>query len=83
MYTNESNYVTSPELSFRSNDEDYEDRSRSKMRKKNKHGKRGGSGYRKINKNGTKLTFCRFCNPTLAIRIHNKYIIKCQANGLL
>jgi ribosome assembly protein YihI (activator of Der GTPase) len=71
------------EFSFRSRDEyEYERRSRSKQRKKNKHVPRNNSGSRRKNNNCTKHDFCRYCNPTLAIRIHNKYLAENEAKDI-
>ena len=63
----------SSDLSFRCYN-DFEERSRSKLRKKNKP-KRNHSGKRKINTNGARLNFCGFCNGKLAIRIANKSML--------
>lgn len=73
--------LTHPEeFSFRSHKErESEQRGRSKRRKKNKQS-RNNSGHRLINKNGTKLNFCGYCNGKLANRIHNKYAAHDEAD---
>lgn len=58
-------------ISFRSHTE-FEQRGRSKRRKKNKI-KRNISGSRSINSNGRRKNFCNFCNPTLSHRIDDNF----------
>lgn len=72
------------QYSFKSADEsNYDNRSRSKKRKKNKYGRSCSEERRPKSKNGTRLNFCKYCRPGLAIRIHNKNEIYNEINDYI